>query len=47
MMKLVLISLNQSKELEDIQFVDCGPTIKEEIKEENVEESDPRLVSHN
>ena len=31
--------------LEDIEFVDCGQSIKEEIKEENLEESDPLLVS--
>ena len=33
------------RELEDIQFVDCGPTIKEEIKEENVEFHDPLRLS--
>ena len=34
------------RELEDIQFVDCGPTIKEEIKEENVEFHDPLRLSY-
>ena len=28
------------------QFVDCGPTIKEEIKEENVEFHDPLRLSY-
>ena len=28
------------------QFVDCGPTIKEEIKEENVEFHDPLSLSN-